>query len=90
MGRRKPCPPLLQFQRVEHLETDVSDVVFVFTVHRHALQDSSDGVVDLFAILKIRSAAVQNTWNTETETSKPERDLDPDLVQTRTTLNRLI
>lgn len=50
----------LQFESVEHLQADVPDVLFIFTVSRHFLQDSPDGIKNLLSILKICSTAVQN------------------------------
>lgn len=60
-GSKNDFSSFLQFESVEHLEADVSDVIFIFTVSGHFLQDSSDGIVHLLPIIKIRSATVQNT-----------------------------
>lgn len=64
MRQRKHNSPIcafLQFEGVEHLEADVSDVILVFTVSRHFLQDTTDGIVDLLAILEVCAAALKNT-----------------------------
>lgn len=55
-----------QFERVEHLQADVPDVLFVFALSRHLLQNSSNGIINLLIILKFCSTAVQNPWNTHT------------------------